>query len=104
MIESVTAWYKAKNRHDRNVIGGFAIGLSFGLIFILLSPSIWYAGLIGGILLGIIMAKLFSLDADRDAQEQRVSRLANPVLTRRLGSQPAGHTRPDATDATDHES
>lgn len=89
MIQSITHWYKTKNRHDRNLIGGFAIGLSFGLIFILLSPTIWYAGLIGGILLGIISARLFALDADHDMQEQRISRLANPVSTRRLGPRPA---------------
>ncbi|HEU0164000.1 MAG TPA: hypothetical protein VFQ54_03085 [Thermomicrobiales bacterium] len=105
MIQSLIDWYKAKNRHDRNVIGGFVIGLSFGLVFILLSPTIWYAGLIGGIILGIIMAKLFALDADHDMQEQRVSRLANPVLTQRLGTQPAGNTSTPATpaDPVDHE-
>ncbi|MGB3329612.1 MAG: hypothetical protein WBA46_11705 [Thermomicrobiales bacterium] len=66
---------------QRKRLTGFLVGLSFGLIFAGLSPNVWWAGIIGGIVLGIVVAKLFVLDEVRDEQNQRISRspLADPA-------------------------
>lgn len=65
---------------QRRALTGFFVGLSFGVIFAALSPNIWWAGIIGGVILGLIVARLFSYDARRDEQMQRISRspLADP--------------------------
>lgn len=66
---------------QRKRLTGFLVGLSFGLIFAALSPNVWWAGIIGGVVLGIVVAKLFVLDEVRDEQNQRISRspLADPA-------------------------
>jgi hypothetical protein len=68
------------NPQQRKGLTGFLVGLSFGLIFAAISPNIWWAGIIGGIVLGLVVGKLFSLDEGRDEQMQRISRspLADP--------------------------
>lgn len=74
-------WFNSLPARQRKGLSGFLVGLSFGLIFAALSPNAWWAGLIGGIVLGAIIAKLFTLDAARDEQIQRISRspLADPA-------------------------
>jgi len=74
-------WFNALPARQRKGVSGFLAGLSFGLIFAALSPNVWWAGLIGGILLGLVVAKLFTLDQAHDEQMQRISRspLADPA-------------------------
>ena len=59
---------------NRSKVTGFAVGLSFGLIFAVLSPNEWWLGLIGGLLLGFVTAKLFAKDASRDQMDQDLER------------------------------
>ncbi|MGI8406320.1 MAG: hypothetical protein ACR2OE_16440 [Thermomicrobiales bacterium] len=59
---------------NHSKLTGFAVGLSFGLIFAVLSPNEWWLGLIGGLLLGVLTAKLFASDAARDQIDQDLER------------------------------
>lgn len=75
------ASFSSLDPQRRKALTGFFVGLSFGLIFAALSPNIWWAGIIGGIVLGVVVGKLFSLDEQRDEAIQRISRspLSDPA-------------------------
>lgn len=77
---------------QRKRLTGFLVGLSFGLIFAALSPNVWWAGIIGGVALGMVVARLFALDEERDELNQRISRspMADPAAISGI-SIPADH-------------
>ncbi len=80
---------------QRSKLTGFAVGLSFGLIFAVLSPNEWWLGLIGGLMLGAVTAKFFAKDAARDQADQDLERR----LSRRprhgiVGSEPDSPSTP----------
>jgi CDP-diglyceride synthetase len=66
-------------RQNKRLIG-FLVGFSFGVLFAAISPNIWWAGIIGGVILGVIVGRLFAYDVARDEELQRISRspLADP--------------------------
>lgn len=59
---------------NRSKLTGFAVGLSFGLIFAVISPNEWWLGLIGGVVMGFVTAKLFAMDAARVQNDKDLER------------------------------
>ncbi|MGB3306283.1 MAG: hypothetical protein WBA63_08860 [Thermomicrobiales bacterium] len=72
------------DRYQRNLYGGFLAGLTMGILFAMLVPQIWWLGIIGGALFGLLVGRIFANDAKWDmenqAQRERLSRRSHPQV------------------------